>query len=163
MSAAPESLAPAAPVPVPAALSDEALRAALATAAAGHRSPVAVLAETTGLDAEPLAFALGAALRYPVLDSASLMALEPAFDVLDAAEAARRGCVIVRRDAELLAITSDPFDAALRGTLELRIAEPLAWHLAAAGEITAYLAKHEQGLKSKEDAADEHRSASTLE
>ncbi|HVI92571.1 MAG TPA: GspE/PulE family protein, partial [Anaeromyxobacter sp.] len=140
------------PAPPP-ALAEDALRAAVATAAATGRSPVVVLAETSGLDGAALARALGAALHYPVLDGAALMALAPAFDLLGPAEAARRGCVIVRRGAEHLAVIGDPFDLALRGWLELEIPYGLSWHLAAPDEITAYVARLEQDLRAMDVAA----------
>jgi general secretion pathway protein E len=128
-------------------LAEETLRAAVAVAGAAGRSPIAVLAETSGLDGAALTRALGAALRFPVLDGAGLMALPPAFDLLGPADAARRGCVIVRRGAEHLAVVADPFDLSLRGWLELKVPQSLAWHLAAPDEITAYVARHEQGLR----------------
>ncbi|HUL59815.1 MAG TPA: ATPase, T2SS/T4P/T4SS family, partial [Anaeromyxobacteraceae bacterium] len=139
--------------PAPLSLSEDALRAAVASAAAGGRSPVAVLAETSGLDGDALARALGAALRYPVLESAALMALAPAFDLLGPTDAARRGCVIVKRDDEHLAVIGDPFDLALRGWVELKVPQSLSWHLAAPDEIRAYVAKHEQDLKAMDVAA----------
>jgi general secretion pathway protein E len=88
-----------------------------------------------------------------VLESAALMALAPAFDLLGPAEAARRGCVVVKRGEECLAVTSDPFDLALRGWLELKVPQPLSWHLAAPDEITAYVAKFEQELRAMDVAA----------
>src|SRR5207253_10273459 len=124
-----------APPPVPPSLAEDALRAAVASAAATGRSPVAVLAETSGLDGDALARALGAALRYPVLESAALMALAPAFDLLGPTDAAQRGCVVVKRGAEYLAVIGNPFDLTLRGWLELKIAQNLSWHLAAPDEI----------------------------
>jgi general secretion pathway protein E len=144
----PASAAQAAP-----ALGEEALRAAVTTASETGRSPVAVLAESTGLSGDALARALGAALRYPVLDSAALAALAPAFDLLGPGDAARRGCVVVRRGAEHLAVIGDPFDLALRGWLELRVSQPLTWHLAAPDEIKAYLARFEQELRAMDLAA----------
>jgi len=134
-------------------LTEDALRAAVASAVAAGRSPVAVLAESTGLGGDELARALGAALRYPVLESAALMALAPAFDLLGPAEAARRGCVVVARGDERLAVIGNPFDLALRARLELEIAQPLSWYLAAPDEITAYLAKLEQNLRALDVAA----------
>ena len=141
------------PQPVPPSLAEDALRAAVASAASTGRSPVAVLAETSGLDGDALARALGAALHYPVLESAALMALAPAFDLLGPAEAAQRGCVIVKRGDEHLAVTGNPFDLALRGWLELKVPQSLSWHLAAPDEITAYVAKFEQGLRAMDVAA----------
>jgi general secretion pathway protein E len=148
-----EGQAPQGEAPAPAPLGEEALRQAVAAAAAAGRSPVAVLAETSGLSGDALARALGAALRFPVLSGAELMALPPAFDLLGPAEAARRGCVVVRRGAERLAVLGDPFDLGLRGWLEARTAEPLSWHLAAPDELTAYVARHEQGHRAMDVAA----------
>jgi general secretion pathway protein E len=140
------------PAPLP-SLAEDALRAAIASAAATGRSPVAVLAETSGLDGDALASALGAALRYPVLEGAALMALAPAFDLLGPTDASQRGCVIVKRGAEHLAVIGNPFDLALRGWLELKIPQSLSWHLAAPDEITAYVAKFEQDLRAMDVAA----------
>jgi general secretion pathway protein E len=139
--------------PVPPSLAEDALRSAVASAASTGRSPVAVLAESSGLEGDALARALGAALHYPVLESAALMALAPAFDLLGPADAARRGCVIVKRGAEYLAVIGDPFDLALRGWLELKVPHDLSWHLAAPDEITAYIAKFEQDLRAMDVAA----------
>ena len=152
MSAAPESLEHKSAPPLAARLSDQQLRVALDAATAARRPPLEVLAETCGLDGDALAVALGAALRYPVLDGPSLMALAPAFDVLGPAEAGKRGCVIVQRGNEYLAVIADPFDTALRGWLELRIQVPLTWYLAASGEITAFLTKHEQDMRAMDVA-----------
>jgi general secretion pathway protein E len=145
--------APPSTAAAPPALADEALRAALARAAETGRSPVAVLAETSGLDGDTLARALGAALRYPVLEGAELMALAPAFELLGPADAAARGCVVVRRGDERLAVLGDPFDLALRGWLELKVPQDLSWHLAAPEAIAAHVAKHEQGMRAMDVTA----------
>ncbi|MEI8296897.1 MAG: GspE/PulE family protein [Pseudomonadota bacterium] len=152
MSAAPESLQLNVAAPVPAAIADHLLRAALDSSAVTRRSPLDLLAESTGLDGDALAAALGASLRYPVLDGATLMTLAPAFEVLGPAEGGRRGCVIVHRDEEFLAVIGDPFDATLRGWLELQVQVSLTWYLAAPGEIVAYLAKHEQDMRAMDAA-----------
>ena len=157
------SLEAAPPQPERPLLSEQALRAAVASAAAAGRSPLAVLAEVSGLSGDALAFALGAALRYPVLDSAALMALAPAFDLVGPAEAAKRGCVIVKRDGEYLAVLGDPFDLALRSSIELKTVESLSWHLAAPDEITAYVAKFEQDLRAMDVAAVESGSETLAE
>jgi general secretion pathway protein E len=128
-------------------LPEDLLRAAIASAGATGRTPVAVLTETSGLEGDALLRALGASLSYPGLESPELMSLAPAFDLLGPADASRRGCVIVRRGGEILAVIGNPFDLALRSWLELKIPSLLSWHLAAPDEITAYVAKFEQGLR----------------
>src|SRR2546430_15594300 len=81
------------------------------------------------------------------------MALAPAFDLLGPTDAAQRGCVVVKRGAEYLAVIGNPFDLALRGWLELKIPQNLSWHLAAPDEIKAYVAKFEQDLRAMDVAA----------
>jgi general secretion pathway protein E len=137
----------------PAELTDAVLRAAVAAAGAAARPVLDVLAETSGLGDDSLAVALGAKLHYPVLQGAALMDLAPAFGLLGLAECAKRGCVIVSRGREHLAVIGDPFDLALRGWLELKVAADFTWHLAAQGEITAFIAKHEQDLKAMDVSA----------
>ena len=145
----PRSQLAALPPPLP----EEAMREAVASAAATGRSPVAVLAETSGLSGDALAHALGAALLYPVLESAELMSLAPAFDLFGPADAARRGCVVVKRGGELLAVIGNPFDLSLRGWVEQKVPESLSWYVAAPDEITAYVAKFEQDLRAMDVAA----------
>jgi general secretion pathway protein E len=133
-------------------LSDEQVRAAIAAAASTGRPVLDVLAETVGLEGEALALVLGPRLRYPVLNGAELMRLAPAFDLLGAGECAKRGCVIVSRGREYLAVIGDPFDSTLRGWLELAVTTEFTWHLAAREDITALIAKHEQDLKAMDVA-----------
>jgi general secretion pathway protein E len=149
MSAAPDLLTSPPSVPH---LSEELLREALTRAAGTTRSTLELITEKSGLSGDALAQALGAVLRYPVLLGPELMALAPAFDVLGPAEAAQRGCVVVRRDNDYLAVMSDPFKGSLRGWLELKVKETLVWHLAAADEITAYITRHEQDLRAMDVA-----------
>ena len=149
MSAAPDVLSLE---PALAKLTEEMLREAIESAGAADRSPVEVISQTSGLTGDALARALGTVLHYPVLDGATLMSLAPAFELLGPTEAGQRGCVIVRRDGEYLAVFSDPFRPSLRGWLELKVTQPLAWHLAASGEITAYLARFEQNLRAMDVA-----------
>ena len=112
-----------------------------------------MLEESSGLGGDTLMLALGAKLHYPVLDGVELGELAPAFELLAAGECAKRGCVIVKRAGEYLAVIGDPFDGALRGWLELKVPAEFSWHLAASGEISAFLARHEQGLKAMDVSA----------
>jgi general secretion pathway protein E len=138
---------PTAEAPSPVMLPEATLRAAVEAGAASGRSPLAILAETSGLDGETLAAALAAALRYPFLPSAKLMGLSPAFELLGPGEASKRGCLVVRKRQKLIAVIGDPFDTALRSWLEFHVPLDLAWYLAAPGEIAAFVTRHEQDLK----------------
>jgi general secretion pathway protein E len=127
------------------------LRAAIEVSAG--RPLMDALLDNLRADEETLAHALGAVLRFPVLASAELMDLPPLFDLLGLAECAKRGCVLVARGAERLAVVGDPFDEGLRSWLELKVPLEFSWSLAARGEITAYIAKHEQTLKAMDVTA----------
>ncbi len=124
-----------------------ALGAAVSAALREGRSPLAALRDGAGLDAEALATALGALLHYPVLTEAELGNLDPAFDLLGPADAARRGVVVVRRGSDCIAVTSDPFDVTLRGWLELRVTVPLVWVVSTAEAIASHVARHEHGMR----------------
>jgi general secretion pathway protein E len=128
-------------------LSDAMLRTALESATASGRPVLAALAEIAGLASNSLMLALGAKLKYPVLEGPQLMDLAPAFELLAVGDCAKRGCVIVKRGREHLAVIGDPFDTALRAWLELKVPAEFSWYLAASDEITAFIAKNEQGLK----------------
>ena len=125
MSAVAESPPQTVTPPPPVMLPEATLRAAVEAGAASSRSPLAILAETSGLDGEALAAAVAAALRYPFLPSAKLMGLAPAFELLGPGEAAKRGCVVVRKRQKLIAVIGDPFDTALRSWLEFRVPQDI--------------------------------------
>ncbi len=132
-------------------LDDADLKAAIDNA--GGRPVMDALLEAVRLDEGSLARALGAKLKFPVLEGAELMSLAPLFDLLGLADCAKRGCVLVGRNEQRLAVIGDPFDRDLRAWLELRVPKDLTWCLAARGEVTAYIAKHEQSLKAMDVTA----------
>ena len=72
------------------------VRAARLQAAREQRSVPAVLDDELALGPDRLVRALGLLLQHPVLDSAALAALDPAFDLIGYADAARRGCLAFR-------------------------------------------------------------------
>jgi len=139
----------------PVSLDESVLTAAVATAAREGKTPLDVLAEMTGLNGAGVAAAVAYAFRYPYLSAAELTRLEPAFDLLPGSEAARRGCVLARDGERLIAVISDPFDAALRPWIEARAPEMLEWAIAARPEIVAFIGAREQSVRAI-DAAVEH-------
>ena len=132
---------------------DEALlSAAISEAQANGRSPLEVLEQDAGLGPIELTAALARAFDYRVLGRAELARLEPAFDLLSPADATRRNCMLARDGNQLLAVIADPFDADLRGWLEVRVSQALEWVLAPRAEIAAYIARHEQSLRALDSA-----------
>jgi general secretion pathway protein E len=132
---------------------DEALLAAAVTETqANGRSTLEYLEERSGLGPVELTSALARALDYRVYSRADLARLEPAFDLLPPAEATRRTCLLTRSGKKLLAVIADPFDAATRSWLEVRVPQAVEWVLAPRAEIASYIARHEQGLRALDAA-----------
>jgi general secretion pathway protein E len=134
--------------PVSAATLDEALIArAMSEADASGKSAREILARATGLSGSRYAKALAAAFDYRFVASDELVHLEPDFALLAPAEATRRHCLVVHEGDRLLAIFADPFDATLRGWLEIRVSRPIEWALAAREEIVNLIARRSEALR----------------
>ena len=73
--------------------------------------------------------------------------MEPDFSKLAPAEATRRNCLIIHEDKHLLAVFADPFDATLRGWLELRLPGHLQWALAAREDLANHTARRAEALR----------------
>jgi general secretion pathway protein E len=132
---------------------DEALlTAAVTETQTSGRSTLEYLEERSGLGPVELTSALARALDYRVLTRADLARLEPAFELLPPAEAAKRNCLLARSGKKLLAVIADPFDAGTRSWLEVRVPQTLEWVLAPRAEIASYIARHEQGLRALDAA-----------
>ncbi len=111
------------------------------------RSPIEFLSVETGRTPVDLAQALAGALDYRFVGAEELSVLEPAFDILPPSEATRRNCAVLRTDSGLLALVSDPFDAALRSWLETRTAEVLEWAVAAGHDLANFIARRAEALR----------------
>ncbi|MDO9052832.1 MAG: GspE/PulE family protein [Gallionella sp.] len=111
------------------------------------RSMLDILHEKLAEQSQQVTIRLAKTLHYPVLDMSSLREYVPVFDVLSFADAMRRGAVIVH-DAKggQFVVIADPFDAALIAWLQEYIPASAIWCLAAASDITAYLALQEESL-----------------
>ncbi|HWW79000.1 MAG TPA: GspE/PulE family protein [Steroidobacteraceae bacterium] len=134
--------------PIAAAVLDEALIArAMSEADASGKSAREILARATGLSGSGYARALAAAFDYRFVSSGELVHLEPDFALLAPAEATRRHCLVVHEGDRLLAIFADPFDATLRGWLEIRVSRPIEWALAAREEIVNLIARRSEALR----------------
>jgi general secretion pathway protein E len=146
MSAAPEIVSGA-------ALDEVTLARVMAEARTSGRAPYELLEQSLGLDSAALTAGLAAAFEYRLLFGArELNTMQPAFDILPSAEAAKRRCVVVREEGRLLAVISDPFDASLRPWLEARVPGTLEWAMVPRADISAFIARHEQTLRAMDSA-----------
>ena len=113
-----------------------------------EQTPVAQALQTElGLAPEALLAALGRALHLRVLESHALATLEPAFEMIAYADASRRSCLAARQGSALLVVISDPFDDALQAWYGERLAGAYELCLAAADDIGAVLARHEDSMR----------------
>ena len=144
----------AAELVAPVVLDDVTLAAAAADAERQGKCALDVLQEMTGLDSTGTAAAVASAFHYRCLSGAELMRLEPAFDLLPSAEGLRRGCVLVRDGKQVTAVMADPFDAALRPWLEVRVSCVLTWVMAARPDIAAFMAAREQSTRAIDSAVE---------
>ena len=133
--------------PAPVVLEQSALREAVQEAAASGGSAREILARRTGLSGAVYARALAAAFDYRFIDGDELARIEPDFSKLAPAEATRRFCVVARERGRLVAIFSDPFDANLRGWLELRIPEEFTWALTPHEDLANLIAQRAEALR----------------
>jgi general secretion pathway protein E len=117
-------------------------------AAGARRRLVDVLEEKLGLDPDSFVVRLGATLRLPVMRMDDLRRFAPAFDALPFNECSQHGCALLRSDDGALSLaTDDPFSVEQQAWAEERIADVFSWCLVHRGDLTAFLASHEETLR----------------
>ncbi len=132
----------------PERLSAQALRTARDEAARIGRNVVDLIEERDALAAGESVARLADALGYRVARMPDLNRAAPAFDLLPFPEAARRACVLVRReDGSLALVFGDPFASDLQAWAEERVRQPFERLLAHPADLTAYLARYEESLR----------------
>ena len=129
-------------------LSQAALRAAREDAARSGRNLIDVLEERDGLTSSESVACLADALGYGAARMADLNRSAPAFDLLPYPEAARRACVLLRReDGSLALVFGDPLAPDLHAWAEERIGQAFERVLAHPSDLAAYVARYEDKLR----------------
>ncbi|MGQ5524496.1 GspE/PulE family protein [Chitinimonas sp. PSY-7] len=132
----------------PPALTPAVLQAAHATAARNGNPVLDSLGMLLQTEPRQTLHALAQWFRLPSMETADMLALQSAFDILPLAQAQKRGCVVLRRiDTTLHAVLGNPFDADLPVWLEGLCQQPLQYHLALPSDIHAYLARQEESVR----------------
>ncbi|TWB13728.1 general secretion pathway protein E [Nitrospirillum amazonense] len=91
---------------------------------------------------------LGQVLGLPVLETAAMLAMTPALDLLPLPRAMQRHCALLRAEGGgLLAAVPDPFDADLLTWLETQAGAEMGVALALQADIHAYLSKLEESVR----------------
>ena len=128
------------------------VRAARLKAQGQQRSVPAVLEDELSLAPELLMQALGSVLDYRVLDSHTLLTLDPAFDLIAYADAVKQGCLAFRDGAVVLLVVPDPFDEARQAWCVERLGAGYEVCLAQAADLSAFLSRHEDSMRAIDTA-----------
>ena len=114
-----------------------------------------VLEEQFGLSAADSLARLAELYGYPVLSMEQMTRLEPAFDVIPFAEAAKRQCVAFHDpQGGLVGVLADPNAVEIQEWAETRARRALAWHLAHHADVAAFLARTEESMHALETAVE---------
>ncbi|HEX7633974.1 MAG TPA: GspE/PulE family protein [Noviherbaspirillum sp.] len=132
----------------PPALDAAQLQQARALAAQSGRSVIDELEAVTGIDPRQLVQAVAVLFGLPVVETAQMLALAPAFDLLPLSKAMLRHCVLLRTpEGQLLGIIADPFDTDLQTWIDTQARAPVAYRLALQTDIQAFLSKQEESAR----------------
>ncbi len=113
-----------------------------------HKSLIAELEELTETNPRELVRTLAATFGLEVIETAQMLALTPAFDVLPLSKAMHNKCALLRTpDAKVIAVIADPFDVDLQTLLETRAVVGVVYCLALLADIEAYLLKQEESVR----------------
>jgi len=134
-----------------------------------HHSGRTVIAELEGLtDVDPrhLVQSLAALFGLPVLETADMLAMTPAFGLLPLQKAMQRHCVLLHTEGrELIGVLADPFEIDLQVWLEAQAKAPVSYRLALQADIQAYLSKQEETVRAVDslakDSVDDRKESKT--
>ncbi|GJL73186.1 MAG: type II secretion system ATPase PulE [Nitrosomonas sp.] len=112
---------------------------------------IQILEETYGHSPETLMEQLGRLLRMPVLTMETLRTLDPAFELLPFAEAAKHECALFYKDNEYLLAVSDPFSPKLRSWVEERFDIGVLWHLVHPADLSAFFTQQEKNMRAMDN------------
>jgi len=112
------------------------------------RDPLPLLEISSGLGPREIYGCLSNHFGWPTLETADMLTLQPAFDLLPLAKCLARSAVLLRTETQqIMAVISNPFAADLLTWLESNAKQPVHPCLALASDIQAYLDKQEIGAK----------------
>ncbi|AZP12390.1 GspE/PulE family protein [Undibacterium parvum] len=139
-----------------------------------QRPLITELEELSGNDPRQIVKGLALPFGLAVLETADMLGLKPAFDLLPLSLAMARHCVLLRDvDQIVIAVIADPFDLDLQTWLSHRanasIRQALPIKLALQSDIQAYLSKQEESARAVDnllpgaiDTKRDHKTAANL-
>lgn len=128
----------------------ETIMAASSSARRFGRSAMAELEAMTHLDQREVLRTVAKRFFYEVIETAEMLEMYPAFDILPLARAQQKGCVLLKESADaggLVAVVSDPFDADMHVWLDTVASAAPTYRLALRSDIQAYLSRQEESIR----------------
>ena len=132
----------------PLVIDPDVLQQARASAKASNRAVLAELAGLTGADPRQLVRAVATLFALPVIETADMMTLLPAFDLLPLPKAMQRYCLLLRASGgQIVGVIADPFDTDLQTWFDAQAKTRIEYRLALQADIQAYLSKQEESAR----------------
>jgi general secretion pathway protein E len=124
------------------------LQKARASAKISHRPVLTELGGLTGIDPRQLVQAVATLFALPVIETADMMMMQPAFDLLALSKAMQRHCLLLRAvEGTIVGVIADPFDADLQTWLDAQAKTSVEYRLALQADIQAYISKQEESAR----------------
>ncbi|HTD05061.1 GspE/PulE family protein [Undibacterium sp.] len=137
-----------APTELTLSIDNAVLLKARAQAVQSRHNIISALQVLTGAEPRQLVHALAKPFDVAVMETADMLALAPAFELLPLSKAMQRHCVLLREPGgQLVCVVTDPFDADLQTWGEALAKAPVQWRLALQADIQAYLSKQEESVR----------------
>ncbi|AMO98369.1 type II secretion system (T2SS), E, N-terminal domain protein [Collimonas arenae] len=119
-----------------------------------QRSFILELESMTGHEGRPLVAEIARQFRMQVIETAAMLTMTPAFDLLPLSKAMQRHCVLLRQsENNLIGVISDPFDPDIQTWMDTHAKAHLSYHLALQADIQAYLSKQEESARAVDNLA----------
>ncbi len=116
------------------------------------RRAIELLEALTGASSENFTRLLADTFAYPFISLDSMMAMLPAFDRLSFSESLQHECVLLSDQNNLILVFADIYAQDIQAWATERIAAPFTTYLAHNADIAAYLAQHEDGMRTVDSA-----------
>lgn len=133
-------------------ISKDIIHEAAQHAAADGRRKIEFLESLSGETSANFLLKLGTTFAYPVISLDEMRALQPAFDLLSFSESLQHECVLFHKQNDLILVFADVYAEDLPEWASERITDSFVLHLAHHADIAAYLAQHEDGMRTVESA-----------
>ncbi|MFJ2988651.1 GspE/PulE family protein [Collimonas sp. NPDC087041] len=160
----------AVPLPAVPGLDVALLQDARKRAALSQRSLIEELAALSGMEARSLVAAIALQFHMPMIETADMLAMRPAFDLLPLSKAMQRRCMLLRDSANsLIGVIPDPFDTDIQTWLDAHAQGHVDYRLALQADIQACLSKQEESARAVDnlvptanDSRRDNKTAATL-